>query len=153
MTNRLIGAHAGAFPVLLAMLSLIGCTPIPIESSGEDYGCNRPPPSTFTQAGVDASFAQSTFGEIIVGTIEVETSPAVVTLASKAATDDQIRGYTRCLLIRRDGFSSEQAAYFDQLTAMLQTDPRPSAEQLSAWMDAHPFPGEKPEIGAENSDS
>ncbi len=103
-----------------------------------DYGCKQPPASVFTSAGVDINFAKSTFGNVVIGDINIKTEPEVIALASKAATDAQIKSYLRCLLIKRDGYTPEQAAYFDQINAFLQT--KPTTEQYKDWHEKTPFP-------------
>lgn len=109
--------------------------PDPPEYDGE---CRRPPPSVFTAVGIELGFAQSTYKGIVTGDIKVQTRPEVISLASKAVTDEQIRLYLRCLAIKRDGFTQEQAVYLEQMYAFLQTSP--TAEQFIAWQKDNPFP-------------
>lgn len=115
------------------------CVPKPITTNSPSlYGCNEPNPDVFLSAGVDLQFAKSTFNRIITGDIDIKTYPNVISLASKAVIDERIRSYLRCLSIRRDGFTLEQAAYFDDLAAFMKTDPSP--EQFLKWKEGNIFP-------------
>ncbi len=125
--------------MLLLAILFVGCvTPIKHQKLiEEDYGCKPPPPDVFTAAGIDMQFAQSTFGKVITGEINIKTNPQVIALASKAVTDDRIRSYLRCLAIHRDGYTPEQAAYFDTLSAFVRTSP--TADQFLQWQKKNPF--------------
>lgn len=127
--------------ILAGMLSLlIACGPKPVLPPPTVVeGCPQPPADVFTQVGVDATFAQSTYGKVVVGTIDVKTQPQVVTLLSQAVTDTRVKDYLRCLAIRRDKFTPEQAAYLEQLNSFVAT--KPTAEQFIQWQREHPFPG------------
>ena len=98
----------------------------------------KPPSYVFTQVGIDLEFAQSKFGKIVTGGINIKTDPKVFSLASKAIADEQIRAYLRCLAIRRDKYTPEQAAYFDGISNFMQTVP--TAEQFIEWQKDNPFP-------------
>lgn len=118
-----------------------GCSTSPkpvIFPSSYDFGCNQPPPDVFTKVGIDVHFAKSTFGKIVTGNIDVKSNPQIVTLASKAVTDDRIRSYLRCLAIKRDGYTLEQAAYLERLSAFMAT--LPSAQQFLEWQKINSFP-------------
>ncbi len=117
------------------------CAPTPQIEMKEDAGCLRPPPDVFTQAGVDVTFAQSTWGKVVTGELKVKTDPKVVSLASNAATSDRISGYLRCLAIKRDGFTPEQAAYLERMLQFSKASP--TAEQFQKFQDTNPFPGKK----------
>ena len=134
---------------LAVILFLQGCAPKPvIKPTTDDYGCSQPPPDVFTSAGVDLKFAQSTFPKVITGDINIKTNPQVLTLTSKAAKDDQIRSYLRCLSMKRDGYTPEQAAHLDYLSLFMQTNP--DAEQFLSWQRDNPFPhSAKPKMNLE----
>lgn len=59
-----------------------------------------------------------------------------------------MRDYLRCLAIKRDKFTPEQAAYMDRFNAFVGT--KPSADQFIQWQQKNPFPGtpqqEKPKL-------
>lgn len=126
--------------LLLMVLFVVSCaTPVKLQKPiKDDYGCTPPPPDVFTSAGIDIQFTQSTFGKIITGDIDIKTNPQVIAMASKAIMDDRIRSYLRCLAIKRDGYTPKQAAYFDSLSAFMQTNP--NAEQFLMWRRENPFP-------------
>ncbi len=126
---------------------LNSCNPKPSRITGEpdQFGCQEPPPSVFTAAGIDAEFAQSKFGKIVTGDINLKTNPEVISLASKAVTDSRISSYLRCLAIHRDGYTKEQAAYLEELTSFMRTGP--TAEEFIKWKSENPFPGTNPEAG------
>lgn len=123
------------------------CAPKAARVTGEtdQFGCKEPPPSVFTAAGIDAEFAQSKFGKIVTGDINLKTNPEVISLASKAVTDSRITSYLRCLAIHRDGYTQEQAAYLEELTSFMRTGP--TAEEFIKWKSEYPFPGTKPAVG------
>lgn len=114
--KRLIGLFA-------ATLLLQACPkPVPpVNPVLDQFGCPLPPPDVFRQTGVDASFAQSTYGKVIVGTIDVKTYPQVVTLLSQAVSDSRMRDYLRCLAIGGDKFTPEQAAYLERFNSFVGT--------------------------------
>lgn len=146
------------FLILLLLLVLVnqGCSSIPkpvqaiqeTSSSGElsfpsslhpcDEPCRKPPPDVFTAADVDMKMAQSTFGKVVTGDINVKTNPQVFLTASKAAIDNRIKAYLRCLEIHCNGYTPEQAVYFDQLAAFMETNPTP--DQFVKWQERYPFP-------------
>lgn len=125
---------------LLMILTLITCSPREVspDSSPQDYGCKPPPTDVFTTVGVDLEFTQSTFGKVMTGDINIETDPQVIALATKAVTDDRIRNYLRCLAIRRDKYTNEQAAYFDLKSDFMVT--KPTTEQFLEWQNNYPYP-------------
>ena len=126
----------------LLILAVQGCGPKPITSSSQDSGCTAPPADVFTQTGIDLEFAQSTFGKVVTGDLSVTTNPEVVSLASQAASDERMRTYLRCLAIKEQGYTQEQAAFLDLQAAFLATNPTP--EQLMQWQQENPFPGGSP---------
>lgn len=133
--------------IALCLWVLNSCGPKAARVTGEtdQFGCQEPPPSVFTAAGIDAEFAQSKFGKIVTGDINLKTNPEVISLASKAVTDSRISSYLRCLAIHRDGYTKEQAAYLEELTSFMRTGP--TAEEFIKWKSENPFPGTKPEAG------
>jgi hypothetical protein len=141
-------------PVLLAQCAvfLTGCfllpKPVPPPAPGPE-GCQPPPPTVFRQVGVDLNFAQSTFGELVVGTIDVKAKPEVVNLASQAATDAQIVEYMRCLAIKRDGYTVEQANYLQELVGFMAA--KPTAQQFIDWKKENKFPGKAPVVNPSSS--
>lgn len=126
--------------VLSACIVCAGCAPKGIvHPGGEDnYGCKEPPPDTFTSAGVDARFAESTFGKVITGSVDFTTNPSVVTLASQAVRDARISNYLQCLSLKRDGFTPAQVIYQQNTTAFLSRNP--TAEEFMKWQQQKPFP-------------
>ncbi|MDZ7266853.1 MAG: hypothetical protein ONB48_06280 [candidate division KSB1 bacterium] len=127
--------------VAFCLWVLNSCNPKATQHPGEtdQYGCKEPPPSVFTAAGIDAEFAQSKFGQIVTGDINIKTNPEVISLASKAVMDSRIFSYLRCLAIRRDGYTLEQAVYLEELSSFMRTNP--TAEQFIRWKNENPFPG------------
>jgi len=122
-------------------LNFIGCHPkpiIPIIPNNDEYGCVQPPSSIFTSAGIDLHFAESTFGKLVVGDIDIHTNPHIISLATKAVTDDRIKSYLRCLAIKRDGYTQHQAAYFEALSAFMST--KPTSNEFISWQKINPFP-------------
>lgn len=125
--------------VFAACFAYAGCAPVGEHPLGEDkYGCNVPPPDTFTSAGVDVRFAQSMFGKVVTGDVNVRTNPSVVSLVSQAVRDARIRDYVRCLSINRDKFTHEQVLYLDTMTAFMTTSPSPEA--FLKWQEMNRFP-------------
>ena len=126
--------------VLVACIACAGCAPKgEVPPHGEDhYGCKEPPPDSFTSAGVDARFSESTYGKVVTGTVDFKTLPAVVSLASQATRDARINNYLQCLAIKRDGFTHAQVIYQQDTTAFLSTNP--TAEEFMKWKQHHPFP-------------
>ncbi len=112
--------------------------PVIYEPKIDQWGCTIPPSSVFTSVGIDLEFAQATYNEIVSGDLKIKTRPEVISLASKAATDAQIKSYLNCLALKRDGYTIEQVAYQEQMSALLQT--APSAEQFIEWQKSSPFP-------------
>lgn len=106
--------------------------------SEDKHGCKEPPPDTFTSAGVDARFAQSTFSKVVTGDVDVKIHPSVVSLASNAARSAHLRDYLRCLAINRDKFNTAQAIYLDNTNAFLETKPTPEA--FMQWQQMYRFP-------------
>jgi hypothetical protein len=113
-------------------------------------GCQEPPPDVFAKTGIDAEFAQSTFGKVIVGTVKVKTQPEVVSLLSQAVSDSRVRDYLRCLAINRDHYTIQQAAHVDAVNAFLAT--KPSSGEFGRWQELHPFPSSTPPVPASASD-
>lgn len=112
--------------VVTACLAYVGCSPKGVHpGGGENHGCKEPPPDTFTSVGVDARFAQSTFGKVVTGDVDVRTNPSVVSLASKAVIDARIKDYLRCLAISRDRFTPAQAIYLETMNNFFATNPTP----------------------------
>lgn len=123
----------------ITILLLIGCAPKHIPAPKEiDHGCERPPEYVFTAAGIDIEFARSTFGKVVTGDISIKANPQIFSLANKAVLDERIRNYLRCLLIKRDGYTPEQALYFDELSAIMRTNP--TAREFLEWKKTNPFP-------------
>ncbi len=104
----------------------------------DDYNCKEPPPDVFTSVGIDINFAKSKFSKVVTGDIDVKVEPEVISLASKAVTDDRIRNYLQCLSRHRDGFTVEQIGYQTILAAFMQTNPSP--ELFLEWQKENPFP-------------
>lgn len=124
---------------LIVCVAYTGCAPVGSRSVGIDqYGCDELPPDTFTAAGVDAHFAQSTFGKIVTGDIDIKTQPSVVSLASEVARNARARDRVRCLALRRDKFKPAQTIYLDDTNAFLET--KPSPEDFIKWKQQNPFP-------------
>ena len=120
----------------------VGCIPI-IQNIDEykdidKYGCVQPPSSIFTSAGIDLHFAKSTFGKIVIGNIDLSSNPQVISLATKAVTNDRIKSYLRCLAIKRDGYTQQQAVYLEELSAFMST--KPTSKEFISWQKANPFP-------------
>lgn len=116
-----------------------GCAPVGTAPGGLDtYGCEEPPPDTFTSSAVDVHFAQSMISKVANGSIDIKTNPSVVSLASQAIKDARLRDKIRCLAIKRDKFTPAQAMYLDTMNAFLATTP--TAENFMRWQDTHPFP-------------
>lgn len=125
--------------VLIVCLAYTGCAPVGVPPGAEDkYGCQEPPPDTFTSAGVEAHFAQSTFSKVITGAVDIKTNPSVVSLASHAIRSARIRDKIRCLAINRDKFNTAQTIYLDLTNAFLETNPSP--EDFIKWQQQNPFP-------------
>jgi len=121
------------------LVVLVGCYPKPVPRPPlDEYGCNPPPPDVFTKVGIDMHFAQSTFGKIVTGDINIKSNPGIISAASKAVTDVRITTYLRCLALRRDDYTKEQAAYFEQLYAFMRTSP--SSEDFLKWQEKNRFP-------------
>ena len=126
-----------AFSIFVLIISCVKAVPSPppvVE------GCPQPPHDVFIKTGVDIKFAQSTYAKAVVGAIDVKTTPEVVTLLSQAASEARMRDYLRCLAIKRDGFTREQAAYLDIFNAFVATKPNP--DQFTQWQQKNPFPGD-----------
>ncbi|NIV14104.1 MAG: hypothetical protein GWN62_23360 [Aliifodinibius sp.] len=121
---------------------LTGCFPKAVTKSDaretDEYGCRVPPATTFTAAGLNLEFAQSTFGKIVTGELNIETKPEVLSLASKAAINAQISDYIRCLAKNRDGYTNEQAAYLSSMDRFMET--KPSPDEFRKWQSENPFP-------------
>lgn len=128
--------------VLLFVLSLLlqACAK-PVRPgnvvSAPGTACEVPPPDVFTKLGIDISFAESTYGKIIVGDFNIKTQPDVVTLLSQAASDTRMRNYLRCLTIQRDKYTPEQAAYLERFNVFAGT--KPTADQFIQWQRENPF--------------
>ncbi|HRI38445.1 MAG TPA: hypothetical protein PLO50_07810, partial [Nitrospira sp.] len=118
--------------------------PRAVSPNSEDkFGCKEPPPDTFTSAGVDAHFAQSTFGKVVTGDVDIKTNPSVVSLASQAVMNARVRDNIRCLAINRDKFNTAQAIYLEDTNAFLETKPTP--EDFMKWKQQNPFPAHSDE--------
>gem|GEM_PF-6635078 len=129
---------------LAACLASAGCSPRAVSPNSEDkFGCKEPPSDTFTSAGVDAHFAQSTFGKVVTGDIDIKTNPSVVSLASQAVMNARVRDNIRCLAINRDKFNTAQAIYLDNTNAFLETKPTP--EEFMKYKQLNPFPAHSDE--------
>lgn len=126
--------------ILTACMVCAGCAPKgAVAPHGEDhYGCQEPPPDTFTSVGVDAQAAQSAFGKAVTGSVDFKTLPSVVSLASQATRDARVNNYLQCLALKRDGFTQAQVIYQQNTTAFLSTNP--TAEEFMKWQQLHPFP-------------
>lgn len=138
MTNR----NTISLFMLLLFLSLFLQTcaykPVTTPPVIDQYGCTVPPPDVLTSVGVDLQLAELKYEEFVAGGINVKTNPEIFTMASKAVTDDRIRSYLRCLAIKRDKYTKEQAAYVDTLSAFMLTNPSP--ENFISWQERNPFP-------------
>jgi hypothetical protein len=120
-----------AIQAILCIAWLItGCV-VPELRVTDMHGCVQPPSATFRKAGVDASLAQSTFGKVITGELKLSAQPEVISLISAVAQEEDLRAYHRCLAIRRDHFSLEQATYLEQMYLFVRT--HPTAEQFQKW--------------------
>jgi hypothetical protein len=133
------------FRLALAIcVGFTGCAPVGVPPGGQDkYGCEEPPPDTFTSAGVDIHFAQSTFPKIITGAVDIKTNPSVISSASQAIQSARIRDKIRCLAVNRDKFNAAQTIYLDQTNAFLETKPTP--EDFIKWQQQNPFPAHSEE--------
>jgi hypothetical protein len=133
------------FRLALAIcVGFTGCAPVGVPPGGQDkYGCEEPPPDTFTLAGVDIHFAQSTFPKIITGAVDIKTNPSVISSASQAIQSARIRDKIRCLAVNRDKFNAAQTIYLDQTNAFLETKPTP--EDFIKWQQQNPFPAHSEE--------
>lgn len=123
------------------ILIVVGCRPkgvIPTPTV-----CDVPTPNVFTAAGVDVQFANTTFKQLVIGGINVRTNPTVITLASQAARDAEIKTYLRCLSLKRDGFTHEQVLHVDMLNSFMATSPPPTSEQFIEWQKTNQFPGKQ----------
>ncbi len=125
---------------ILAVCLAAGCAEEirPKGPATDQYGCSAPPPDVLKTVGIDAKFAQSTFGKVVTGDINISLDPEVVTLASQAMTDERIRSYLRCLAIKRDGFTPEQQTYLEEMYGFLGI--KPSPDRFIEWKKLHPFP-------------
>jgi hypothetical protein len=124
---------------LLPMLT--ACPPEPITGTldATTPGCMQPPASTFALNKVDFQFAESQFTKNLkVGQIKLATDPKVETLTSLASKDATVSDWLRCLAIKRDGYTREQAVYLDRLIVLKQANPTPA--QLVEWERTNPFP-------------
>jgi hypothetical protein len=120
---------------------ILGCEPKPVISpppTQDTFGCVAPPPSVFTQAGVDITWAKSNFGKVVIGDLSIKTDPKVITLVSQAASDFQITSYLECLARNRDHYNNDQIAYLHMFNAFVST--KPTADQLATWQKDHPYP-------------
>ena len=128
---------------IFASVFYSACSPKPVATPPpDDFGCQPPPPDVFLAANVNVRFVQSTFSDFVTGGVDLGVMPEVISLASQAAIDTRITSYMRCLAIKRDGYSQEQAAYFDHHTAFMAT--KPTTELYLEWMQTNPFPGNIP---------
>lgn len=138
-------------PAALLLLATLGCSsfaspePKAVDSEVDKWGCKPPAPSVFTQAGLDIKLAQSTLGKIVTGDLSITTDPKVTSLATAAQRDAEMRDYLRCLALRRDGLSPEQAMHLEEMTAFLSLSPTP--DQFLKWRQEHPAP-----VGTKTSD-
>jgi len=126
---------------LILSFNFIGCHPkpmTPIIPNNDEYGCVQPPSSIFTSAGIDLHFAESTFGKIVIGDLDISTNPQIISLATKAVNDYRIKSYLRCLAIKRDGYTQHQAAYLEELSAFMST--KPTSNEFISWQKTNPFP-------------
>lgn len=140
--------YADVFSVSIICMGFafgVGCNPKPITPPPPDmWGCQSPPADVFVKTGVQLRFTQSTFSKVATGTFGLDVTPEVISLASQAATDERIYNYVRCLAIRRDGFTNEQATYLDLLRGFIIS--KPNADQYIQWTSANKFPGELPKM-------
>jgi len=69
--------------ILFGVCLWISCNPKTVDNTSkvDQFGCNEPPPDVFTSVGIDADFAQSKFGKIVTGDINLRTNPEVISLA------------------------------------------------------------------------
>lgn len=128
------------FLFCVSLLLSTGCThsykEIPAKSI-EDI-CSPPSPTTFDQAGISLSFAQSTWKDFILGDISIESNPQIVTLTSQSVKDEQIRNYLGCLAIHRDGYNNEQVEYQNRFMDFMATNP--STSEFIEYRKLNPFP-------------
>jgi photosystem II stability/assembly factor-like uncharacterized protein len=92
--------------------------------------------------GVDATVAQSTYGKLIAGGVDVKLHPDVVSLLSQAMSDARVKEYLRCAAIKAGTLSVEQSIYLDVLNLFLTT--KPTANQFIEWQREHPYPVSSP---------
>lgn len=116
------------------------CAPTAQVNRNVPKVCDQLPPDVFTSAGINIDITGQ-YAEIVSGKININTNPTVVSLASKAAADARIRDHLRCLAKHRDGYSDDQVAYHDILTAFMATNPKPA--ELIEWQKSNKFPTKK----------
>ncbi|MCK6559175.1 hypothetical protein HUU39_18575 [candidate division KSB1 bacterium] len=142
----------GALMVFVLLSTILqGCHPKAKNGKVDIYGCNEPPPDVFTAAGVDLKFTQTQFWKVVTGEVILKTDPRVISLASKAMTDERIRSYLRCLAIHRDKYTPEQATYLEQMYLFMNTQPPPTPVQFKEWQNSNPFPTSSGSINIEDS--
>ncbi|MBC6948534.1 hypothetical protein DWB58_11440 [candidate division KSB1 bacterium] len=130
-------ANQPLIAIIFLILIMQGCSPRVKSGKTDQFGCQEPPPDVFTSVGVDIKFVQN-LSKLASGELNVKTNPQVISFASKAATDDRIRSYLRCLAIRRDKYTPEQAAYLERMYLFIGT--QPTADQFIQWQKGNPFP-------------
>lgn len=136
--------------IILSLITLAGCHPEgQVRESQDKYGCTPPPPAIFTSTGIDSGIALSGFSKVVKGEIQIKTKPEVIALLSKAAIDDDLKSYLRCLTIKRDNFTNEQAVYLEAMYLYSRTNP--SAQQWQEWQNKNPFPSQRGERQLSNT--
>jgi len=111
---------------------------VPAPSVVSDDGCPRPDSVVLTKVGVDLSLASASYAKLALGKIDVKTDPGVIDLVGKVSRDAEMRDYLRCLALRRDRFTPEQAAYLERFNGFMAANP--TAAEFTTWQAANPFP-------------
>ena len=69
--------------------------------------------------------------ELGKGSLSHESFPVVISTASEAYRQAELRDFHRCLLMHRDRACHELVAYYERLWTYLVA--KPSAEQMAIW--------------------
>lgn len=134
--------------LFLLVLFFQNCAPKPVPLTKDDYKCPETPSGFFTASGVDISIANLEFKDFGLGKLDIKSNPEVISKYSEALQYESFILQSKCLAIKRDGWSDEQVAWLERLMRFFSL--KPSPEEALKWRDKDPFPKNPAKLQGKN---
>ena len=117
-------------------------TPIEKDFIIDIYGCSKPTKLYIERSGFEFDLHDSDLLNVItfniIGNVKFKIEPKIIPLLSRAAMDEFIRDYIRCLAKNRDRYTKEEIDHICARMDFMKTNPNP--EQVKNFIKDNPFP-------------